>query len=79
MSFAFRLLFAILYFPMGIVTVIILLITLLLSYYIILTFLLNLKTSPFKRVGLIISSFIYPIGIFTLHKTINDTKTQIDG
>ena len=66
MSFLFRLIFAYLYRPMFYLTCVCIFISTIVNYYVIINELLKRKYSLVKKIGLILSSIFYPIGIYSI-------------
>jgi hypothetical protein len=69
MSFGFRIIFAPLYKPTFYISGICIIISIIRNYYIIINELIKRTNSVGKKIALILSSFIYPIGAYTI-KTI---------
>lgn len=69
MSFGFRIIFASLYKPTFYVSGICIIISIIRNYYIIINELIKRANPLWKKITLILSSFIYPIGAYTI-KTI---------
>jgi hypothetical protein len=66
MSFGFRILFAPLYRPTFYISGIVLLLSIFGNYYVIINDILKRPNSLTKNILLIISSFFYPIGIYSI-------------
>lgn len=71
-SFAFRLLLAHLYNPIMYLTLIAIIISVILSYYIIISFLNQYVLSKRKKIVYVLTMFIYPIGQLTINKMKNN-------